>query len=233
MNPIVKYSLIAITIIAVGIWFFLSRETPAPVRTAVTSIPGATADIKIIAFGDSLTAGYGVDEAENYPSQLQDLLLQEGYSVQVLNLGVSGETTRGNLERADFVRKQNPDIVLLGIGGNDALRSLPITDAKNNIRQTVQKLQSGENPPKIILLQMIAPLSSGFQYKADFDDMYEEIADEFDLTLTPFLTTEIFFKAGNRLPDGIHYTKAGYTEVLESHILPDLRPLLNDLKEGA
>lgn len=233
MNPIVKYSLLIVVILAVGIWFFLSRETPPPVRTPVTSIPGTAADIKIIAFGDSLTAGYGVDEAENYPSQLQDLLLQEGYSVQVLNLGVSGETTRGNLERADFVRKQNPNIVLLGIGGNDALRSLPIIDAKNNIRETVQKLQSGENPPKVVLLQMIAPLSSGFQYKADFDDMYEEIADEFDLTLIPFLTTEIFFKAGNRLPDGIHYTGAGYKEVLETEILPDLRPLLDDLKEGA
>lgn len=230
MNQIAKYSLIAVTIIGIGIWFFMSKDTPVPVRTPVSYVPGTAADIKIIAFGDSLTAGYGVDEAESYPSQLQDLLLQEGYSVQVLNLGVSGETTRGNLERADFVRKQNPDLVLLGIGGNDALRSLPITDAKENIRTTVQKLQSGENPPQVVLLQMIAPLSSGFQYKADFDDMYEEIADEFDLTLVPFLTTDIFFKQGNRLPDGIHYTGTGYTEVIETHILPAIRPLLETLK---
>ncbi len=176
-------------------------------------------EIKILAFGDSLTAGYNLPSGESYPSQLEVKLSEAGFSVQVINSGVSGETTRGNLERAEFIRSQNPDIVLLGIGGNDALRSLPVAETKSNMDKTIRILQGKANPPVVLLLQMQSPLNSGFSYKQVFDAIYPNLANTYKLELVPFLTEEIFLDSTNLLPDGIHLNKKGYGQVVEQHIL--------------
>ncbi len=189
-----------------------TSEMPAQSQTAK--------NIQIIAFGDSLTAGYDIPTGEGYPAQLEAELSAAGYSVRVINSGVSGETTRGNLERAPFIRSQNADIILLGIGGNDALRSLPVTETKSNIEKTIQILQAGENSPTVILLQMQSPINSGLAYKQAFDAIYESIAKTYNLELVPFITQEIFFDSTNLLSDGIHLNKKGYGEVVRRHILP-------------
>lgn len=186
------------------------------------------ASVRIIAFGDSLTAGYGVSQSEAYPAQLEKALQAKGYDVAVINSGVSGETTRGNLERASFIRSQNPDIVLLGIGGNDALRALPLAATEQNIRETIDILQDGETPPVIVLLQMQSPLNAGHAYKQGFDSIYEEIATEKGLLLVPFITAELFLNVDNKLPDGIHYNRNGYKKVVEQHVLPVLEGILNE-----
>lgn len=191
-----------------------SPEQKTPVQPVVEK------EIKIIAFGDSLTAGYNLPAGESYPAQLEAKLNDAGYSVKVINSGVSGETTRGNLERAAFIRSQNPNMVLLGIGGNDALRALPVTETKINIEKTVQILQSGENPPKVLLLQMQAPLNAGNEYKKAFDKIYTDTATTYGLDLVPFITEEIFFNTENLLADGIHLNKKGYGEVVEEYVFP-------------
>jgi acyl-CoA thioesterase-1 len=220
MNRTYKIIIIAIVLIlgAYGaLLFFRASSKTAPTESKNLE---TVKNIKIIAFGDSLTAGYNLPLQEAYPAQLETKLNELGISAQVVNSGVSGETTKGNLERANFIKSQNPDMVILGIGGNDALRSLLVTETKSNIEKTIQILTAGQNPPKIILLQMQAPLNSGQVYKQEFDKIYTSLAKAYNITLAPFITEEIFFDSSNLLPDGIHLNKKGYGQVVEKYILP-------------
>ncbi len=233
MNPILKLVAIAVAFITlVGVIIFsvlATNEEPQSVGTNTAPVrPGS--EFTIIAFGDSLTAGLGLPVSESYPAQLELALNTAGYPVTVINSGVSGETTRGNLERAEFIRKQNPDVVLLGIGGNDALRALDLTETRKNIEATVTTLKAGENPPVVVLLQMQAPLNGGLSYKREFDALYEEIADAHDLVLVPFITAEVFLKAGNKLPDGIHLNAIGYKQVIDLYLLEAVKEVLDGLR---
>ncbi len=211
-----------------GWWFLGSGDVPSPKAEMVPPVVSSEDSIKIIAFGDSLTAGYGVLQNEAYPAQLEAALLQAGYLVSVINAGVSGETTRGNLERANFIRSQNPDIVIVGIGGNDALRALPIEETEKNILATIDILQSGEAPPQVLLLKMQAPINAGVDYKERFDTLYETVASERGLILVPFLTEALFLDTANKLPDGIHYNQRGYQQVVEQYVFPAVANLLDE-----
>ena len=216
--------------LAGGVFFFLLRDTNQAAINNISERPTAAGGVTIIAFGDSLTAGYGLPITESYPAQLDAALKTEGIKATVINAGVSGETTRGNLERAEFIRSQNPDIVLLGIGGNDALRALPVGDTKTNIIQTIETLKSGENPPVVILLKMQSPLNAGLSYKREFDAMYEEIAESEEILLVPFLTAEVFLKQENKLQDGIHLNKAGYGKVVEDYLLEPITEVIEKIE---
>lgn len=210
-------------VIAVAFWLFSDDNSAAKVEPRAVIAPTG---LQIIAFGDSLTAGYGLPASESYPSQLGAELKKRGYNVNVINSGVSGETTRGNLERATFIRNQNPDIVILGIGGNDALRLLPVEETKSNMKKTIEILQGGENPPVVVLLQMQAPINVGLGYKQTFDGLYEELADEYKLELIPFITAEVFLKSENKISDGIHYNKQGYQTVIELYLIEPLSGII-------
>ncbi len=210
-----------------SIFYFRSANSNnTNLKKSVTDIPEKS-ETKIIAFGDSLTAGYGLTLDEAYPAQLEVSLRKMGYAVSVINSGVSGETSRGNKERAQFIASQNGDIVILGIGGNDALRLLSVEDAKKNIKETIDILKAGKTPPRsIVLLKMQAPLTAGLQYKKNFDALYKEVAEEKGLVLVPFLTTELFLDSANRLPDGIHYNKEGYRKAVEMYVAPAIAKIL-------
>ncbi|MFT7644479.1 MAG: acyl-CoA thioesterase-1 [Candidatus Paceibacteria bacterium] len=224
-----KFLKIWLTLVLVSVlwWvFFAGKEVAVPVVDMVSSDFVSGKSIRIIAFGDSLTAGYGVSQAESYPAQLEADLREKGYDVLVINSGVSGETTRGNLERANFIRSQNPDIVILGIGGNDALRALPIGENEKNISATVEILQSGKQPPHVFLLQMQAPLNAGQEYKERFDAFYKTLAEDKGLVLVPFITEDIFLDQNNKLADGIHYNQVGYKKVIDQYLLPRLEEVL-------
>jgi acyl-CoA thioesterase I len=223
-----KIGLLIIVVMVVSIigwWFFRDHGNDSALK-AVVPRPNTEAEITIIAFGDSLTAGYGLPASESYPAQLERILVEAGHSVRVINAGVSGETTRGNRERAEFIRQQNPDIVLLGTGGNDALRQLPIAETRNNVASTIETLQSGTQSPVVILLSMQAPLTSGLSYKQEFDDMYNELADRYNLPLADFITSEVFLDNTKKLPDGIHLNREGYEIVARDYILPVVEQVL-------
>ena len=228
MNKTTTLGLILIfALITGGAWFYTNQQ-PSVLDTPPEATETQSAAITIIAFGDSLTAGYGVQLREAYPAQLERALIERGYDVKVINSGVSGETTRGNLERASFIRAQAPDIVILGIGGNDALRSLSVENTKQNMFATVDILLAGEAAPQVLLLQMQAPLNAGAEYKKNFDSIYEELARTKNLVLVPFLTESIFLKAENKLADGIHYNQQGYQSVLDEFILPAVIQVLSE-----
>jgi acyl-CoA thioesterase-1 len=116
----------------------------------------------------------------------------------------------------------------LGIGGNDALRFLPVADTRQNIVSTIDILKSGIKPPVVVLLQMQAPLNAGLLYKQDFDSLYQEIAEKNYLVLIPFITNEIFINPENKLRDGIHYNQQGYQKVVEKYLLPTIEALIKD-----
>jgi len=215
-----------VVIIGLG-WFLTNNKQETSVTPAVSPSEFADTATKIIAFGDSLTAGFGLSLSDAYPAQLERALKDLEYDVSVVNSGVSGETTRGNLERANFIKSQIPDIVILGIGGNDALRSLPLDQTRENILATIDILKEVSNPPQIILLQMQAPINSGQTYKQGFDSIYKEIEATKKVVLVPFLTEEIFFDPANKLPDGIHYNAIGYQKVIDQHLLSAIVTLLN------
>ncbi len=224
------FILVGLVLLVGGLFWFL-RSTPNEQIISALPARGGTGEIVIMAFGDSLTAGYGLSPGDSYPAQLEAALKNNGVSATVQNAGVSGETTLENKERAASVRAQNPDVVLLGIGGNDGLRQLPVADAKNNIRDTIRILKSGENPPVVVLLQMQASPTSGLAYKQSFDEMYESIAASEEVILLPFLSTEVFLKKENKLQDGIHLNRQGYGFVVEQYILPTLLQVIDQIEE--
>jgi acyl-CoA thioesterase I len=225
-----KFVLVGVGI-GIAVVAILLLRSDANERIIEDVAPRAVAgDITIVAFGDSLTAGYGLPANEAYPAKLETALRAQGASVRVINAGVSGETTRGSLERAAFIRAQNPDIVLLGIGGNDALRQLSLEEAKANITETIKILQGGANPPAVLLLRMQAPINAGLSYKQTFDAMYSNIAETEEVILIPFLTAEVFLDSTNKLPDGIHLNAKGYQTVVEQYMLPVVVPLVEQME---
>lgn len=228
MNKLFTVGLFLIIVLGSAIFWFFSHDKSTEMNTDETVGRSSPAAITIIAFGDSLTAGYGVQLSEAYPAQLERALSKQGYDVTVVNSGVSGETTRGNVERANFIRTQEPDIVILGTGGNDALRSLPILNTKENIAATLDILLAGEEPPEVLLLKMQAPLNAGEEYKQEFDSIYEELSDKKEVVLVPFLTEDIFFDQSNKLPDGIHYNQQGYQKVIERYLQPAVIQVLEN-----
>lgn len=216
---------VVICVLSGAIFLSLQNDTGL---NSVEPVNNKKSAIQIIAFGDSLTAGYDLSQEEAYPAQLEKALREKGYEVTVINSGVSGETTKGSLERAQFIRAQNPNVVILGIGGNDALRFLPVADARQNIISTIDILKRGIKPPTVVLLQMQAPLNAGLLYKQEFDSLYQEIAEKNDLVLIPFITNEIFINPENKLRDGIHYNQQGYQKVVEKYLLPKIEILIKD-----
>jgi len=229
MIKIVSATILVAIIILIAS-YFLRDQNQSIINNIETRNSSATvAEIEIIAFGDSLTAGFGIPLEESYPAQLEARLKADNISVKVINAGVSGETTRGNLERAAFIRGQNPDIVLLGIGGNDALRALPIAETYKNMSETIKILKSGADAPLVILLKMQAPLNGGVGYKLEFDKIYERLSQEHRLLLTPFITTEVFLKRENKLPDGIHLNKAGYGQVIDLYLYKTISDVIEKL----
>jgi acyl-CoA thioesterase-1 len=164
----------------------------------------------IIAFGDSITAGYGLNSEESYPAQLQTKLIAEGYSEwEVINNGISGDTTAGGLSRVEWVLGQNPDIVILTLGGNDALRGIDPKSSYENLEQTIEAIQIQGS--KVILGGMQAPRNLGKQYVDEFGEMYPRLADKYNLPLIPFVLNGIAGDPDLNLPDGIHPTKEGYS----------------------
>jgi len=213
---IILIGVVGIVLAICSFWYVLLKEDTKEIQVKTTDERSA---YTIVAFGDSLTAGYGLPLSESYPVQLEERLKTKGLDVTVVNAGVSGETTKGNNERAMFIRDQKPNMIIWGIGGNDALRVLPVSEMKINMESTIKILQSGDTKPKILILEMQSPLNAGFNYKKEFDAVYKELSQKYDLTLVPFLVARVFLDSDLMLPDRIHPNKEGYATLIEENVL--------------
>lgn len=182
---------------------------------------------KIIAVGDSLTAGYNLPLSDSYPKILEEKLLKNGKNVEVTNAGVSGETTAGLLERAQLISEQNYDILLITTGGNDAFRNLPIKNTKDNIIKTLQIFKQNIKAENIYLLKIEATANLGLSYRSEFNGMYEEIANVEKVNLLPFVVREVFLDSNKMLPDGIHPNRNGYEYIVDKYIFSEISKKLN------
>ncbi len=186
------------------------------------------APVTVLALGDSLTEGLGVAPADNYPAQLQASLQQMGYkNVEVVNSGLSGETSTGLVNRIDWVLQTKPDITILTIGANDAIRGLDIATIEANIRTAVKRLQ--DNGSEVILGGMQIYDNLGNDYVKSFSAIYPRVAEDMNVPLIPFFLKGVGGDANLNQADAIHPTREGYTIIVNDNILPVLKPELEQM----
>jgi acyl-CoA thioesterase-1 len=161
----------------------------------------------IVAFGDSLTAGFGVDPGQSYPDYLQKQLDKKGLAYRVVNAGVSGETTTGALARVPAILAEKPSIVVVEFGGNDGLRGLPVTTTRANLDKIVDTIQ--KSGAKVLLAGMTLPPNYGPEYIGPFRKIYPELAAKYKVTLIPFLLQGVGGNPDLMQTDGIHPTAEG------------------------
>jgi len=184
----------------------------------------------IVAFGDSLTAGFGVDRGQSYPDVLQEELDKRGYSYHVVNEGISGDTTDTGVVRTEIVSSRNPDFVIVAFGGNDGLRALAVDRVKSNLRRMVERLQ--KSGAQVILAGMKLPPNYGVEYREPFEQLFVDIAEEFDLPFLPFLMQGVGGNPNLMQPDGLHPTAEGHRRIA-MNILEVLEPLLVAARDKA
>jgi acyl-CoA thioesterase I len=168
----------------------------------------------IVAVGDSLTAGLGVEEEVAYPAQLEKRLAAGGLRYRVVNAGVSGETSSGALSRINWILRLKPDIVILETGANDGLRGIDPALTRKNIEEILRVLQ--ESHTRVILAGMRMVQNLGQEYTAAFRRIYPEAAKKFDVPLIPFFLEGVTGKPALNQADGIHPTAEGYKIVVET-----------------
>jgi acyl-CoA thioesterase-1 len=182
-------------------------------------------NVKIInAFGDSLTAGYGLPLENSYPSILEKKLQASGYNYKVINSGLSGDTTAGGLSRIKWVLGSKPEIVILNLGANDSMRGLSVKEAKKNLSLIIEEIQ--KTKARILLCGMRSPRNMGEKYYKEFDAIYPELAKKYKLELVPFFLDKVALKQSLNIEDGIHPNEKGYKIIVEQNLWKHLLPML-------
>ena len=207
-----------------------SFEEPAPSHSAQRQGAASTDFPRIVAFGDSLTAGLGVASEEAYPAQLQRRLDESGYQVRVINAGVSGETSAGGVRRVNWILKSRPNVVILELGGNDGLRGIDPEQTQANLDHIIRRFQEADVP--IILAGMKLPPNYGQEFTARFAAMYSDLARKHRLIFIPFFLEGVATHNDLTQADGIHPTAEGY-RVIVDNLLPVIKPLLAEIAERA
>lgn len=184
--------------------------------------------LRILALGDSLTAGYGLPAADSFPARLEQALRAQGLAVTVLNAGVSGDTTSGGLARLDWALADRPDAVIVALGANDGLRAVDPALTRANLAAILEKLQARKLP--VLLAGMYAPPNLGREYGTAFNAIYPELARQYDALLYPFFLEGVATDPALNQGDGIHPNAEGVA-VLVERIAPYVRRLLERVTE--
>ena len=163
----------------------------------------------IVFFGNSITAGYGLEMSEAFPALIQRKIDSLALPYKVVNAGVSGETSSGGDGRIDWVLRQPVDVFVLELGGNDGLRGIPVTETRKNLQSIIDKVKAKNPAVKIIIAGMQIPPNMGKQYTGEFRSMYPELAKKNDIALIPFLLEGVGGEAKFNQDDGIHPTAEG------------------------
>ena len=179
----------------------------------------------ILFFGDSLTAGYGLEKGEGFPEILQQKIDSLGLSYQVVNAGLSGETTSGGKNRIDWVLKQNVDVFVLELGANDGLRGIPIAETRQNLQEIIDFVREQNPDIEIILAGMQIPPNMGQDYTSEFREIFPDLAEENDLYLIPFLLEDVAGIPELNQQDGIHPTAEGQ-QILAENVWEVLKPVI-------
>lgn len=184
-------------------------------------------NLQLVALGDSLTAGYLLPADKAFPAVLERALRAKGYSVTIINGGVSGDTTTGGLERLDWTVPDGTDGVILELGANDALRGIDPSVPRAALNEIVTRLQSRKI--KVMLAGMMAPRNMGAAYINAFDSIYPNLAKDKGLILYPFFMDGLVGNSNLLQPDGLHPTAEGVEEIVR-RILPKVEQFILTLK---
>lgn len=191
------------------------------------SLPAQEADPnRILFYGDSITAGLGVDKSQAFPALIQQKIDSAGLNYEAVNAGLSGETSAGGLRRIDWVMQREIDIMVLELGGNDALRGIDLTDTKNNLQKIIDKVVAKYPEAQIILAGMQVPPNLGQEYTQQFIRMYPQLAEENDLPLIPMIMDKVGGDEQLMQADGIHPTAEGH-RIIADLIWQKLQPMLD------
>jgi acyl-CoA thioesterase-1 len=185
--------------------------------------------IKLVAFGDSLTAGYGVAPGQAFPEVLEKALRARGYDVKVINAGVSGETAGDGLARFDWSVPPDTSALIVELGANDMLRGLPVENAKRALSAILEKATAAHIPT--LLAGMAAAPNLGPDYRAAFDRIYSDLATQFGVALYPFFLDGVAADSKLNQPDGLHPAPEG-VKVIVQRMLPAVMALLDKAKNG-
>ena len=196
------------------------KEEEKPMKDSVTAVKKT-----IIFFGNSITAGYGLDLSEAFPARIQEKIDSMNVPYKVVNAGVSGETSSGGRSRIDWILKQQVDIFVLELGGNDGLRGIPISETKKNLQTIIDKVKAKNPAAKIIIAGMQIPPNMGKKYTSAFRSMYPDLAKQNNISLVPFILEGVGGKAELNLEDGIHPTAEGH-RILANNVWSVLQDLL-------
>ena len=211
---------------------FVNRRAALALIALWLALPGAIGDVgaaragtttNILAFGDSLTAGFGVAPSDAFPTQLAARVKADGYDVEIANAGVSGDTTTGGLTRLDWALAAHPDIVLLELGANDMLRGTDPALAKKNLDAMLARMTAAHI--RVLLIGMKAPRNWGDEYKKAFDEIYPALAAKYKIPLYPFFLDGVALDSKLNQADGLHPNKAGVA-VIVARIAPLVERML-------
>lgn len=194
----------------------------------VANTPQSTGRPTVLFIGTSLTAGYGLQPEQAYPSLLERMADSAGTPIRAINAGVSGETTAGALHRIDWVLRTPADAVVIETGANDALRALPVDDARANIARIVDRVKRAKPGVPVLLVQMEAPPNLGVGYSTRFHSMYGEIARAKGVMLAPFLLQGVAGRSELNQLDGLHPNAAG-EEIVAQNIWRSLASVVRSL----
>jgi acyl-CoA thioesterase-1 len=198
--------------VALGLSLVAGLVAAEPVRT-------------IVFFGDSITAGSGLDPDEAFPALIQRKLDAAGRPWRVVNAGLSGETTAGGLRRLDWILRQPVDIFVIELGGNDGLRGIPPESSQANLQTMIERIRAKHPRVTIVLAGMQMPVNMGPDYTRRFAAMYPELAEKNRTALIPFLLEGVGGVASLNQADGIHPTAAGH-QIVADTVWRTLQPLL-------
>ncbi|HMC27376.1 MAG TPA: arylesterase [Verrucomicrobiae bacterium] len=196
---------------------------------ASDSSPSAKPARTILVLGDSIAAGFGLDGNDAFPALLQKKMDQAGWNFEVVNAGVSGDTSAGGLRRIDWVLKRKCDVLILELGGNDGLRGLPVDAMQQNLQATIDRTRAKYPQVEILIAGMQMPPNLGAEYARDFQQAFVRLAQKNKATLIPFLLEGVGGRPELNLPDRIHPTVEGHKIVAEN-VWKYLRPVLQKLQ---
>lgn len=185
----------------------------------VAAAPAGAEPLRILAFGDSLTAGFGLGPGQGFVPQLERALAEEGVAASVIDAGVSGDTTAGGLARLDWALADRPDLVILELGANDMLRGVDPAVTRANLDQMLAKLRA--SGARVLLAGMRAAPNLGTQYAAEFEAIYAELSEKYRVPLYPFFLEGVATEPSLNQPDGLHPNAAGVAEIVR-RILPQV-----------
>jgi len=193
-----------------------NQDNDAPSAEAQNEAAKATDEKVILFFGNSLTAGYGLDTEQAFPALIQNRLDSLGFDYSAINSGLSGETTSAGLNRLNWVLDQRVDIFVLELGANDGLRGIPLEETRENLQQIIDLVHDKNPETKIVLAGMQIPPNMGEAYTSQFRQIFPDLAQQNNVALIPFLLEGVAGNPALNLEDGIHPTAEGHKIVMEN-----------------